>query len=80
MRAGWCGTGWRPTGTAACWCSMTRQILMLLRPFVPAGGAARVLITSTRQSMADLGTSVPVDVFSAEEALAFLAEPDRPGG
>ena len=45
----------------------------VLRPFVPAGGAARVLITSNRQSVANLGTSVGVDVFSPEEALAFLA-------
>ena len=45
----------------------------VLRPFVPAGGAARVLITSNRQSVANLGTSVGVDVFSPDEALAFLA-------
>jgi tetratricopeptide (TPR) repeat protein len=45
----------------------------VLRPFVPAGGAARVLVTSNRPSVANLGTSVPVDVFTAEEALAFLA-------
>ena len=44
-----------------------------LQPFVPVGGAARVLITSAGQSVANLGTSVPVDVFSTEEALAFLA-------
>jgi tetratricopeptide (TPR) repeat protein len=43
-----------------------------LRPFIPAGGAARVLITTTQQSAADLGTSLPVDVFSADEALAAL--------
>jgi RNA polymerase sigma factor (sigma-70 family) len=43
-----------------------------LRPFVPARGAAQVLITSTRQSAADLGTCVPVDAFSADDALAFL--------
>ena len=43
-----------------------------LRPFVPAGGTAQVLITSTRQPAADLGTVVPVDVFSADEALSFL--------
>ena len=48
-----------------------------LRPFLPAGGAARVLITSNRQSVANLGTSIPVDVFCLEEALAFLA--DRTG-
>ena len=44
----------------------------LLRPFVPAAGAARVLITVAGEPMAELGTSVPVDVFSAEEALALL--------
>jgi hypothetical protein len=44
----------------------------LLRPFVP-DGAARVLITSTRRPVAQLGTTVPVDVFSADEALAVLA-------
>ena len=35
-------------------------------------GAARVLITGAREPMAELGASVPVDVFSAEEALALL--------
>ena len=44
----------------------------LLRPFVPAAGAARVLITVAREPIAELGTRVPVDVFSAEEALALL--------
>ena len=48
-----------------------------LRPYVPAGGAATVLITSNRQSAANLGTSVGVKVFSPEEALAFLT--DRTG-
>ena len=45
----------------------------VVRPFVPVGGAARVLITSNRQSAANLGSIVPVDVFSADEASAFLA-------
>jgi hypothetical protein len=44
----------------------------LLRPFVPAAGEARVLITAARQPKAELGTNVPVDVFSADEALALL--------
>lgn len=44
----------------------------LLRPFGPAAGAARVLVTEAGEPMADLGTVVPVDVFSAEEALALL--------
>jgi tetratricopeptide (TPR) repeat protein len=43
----------------------------MLRPFVPAAGAARVLINVTGEP-AELGTSVPIDVFSAEEALALL--------
>ena len=45
----------------------------VVRPFVPVGGTARVLITSSRQSAASLGTIVPVDAFSADEASAFLA-------
>ena len=44
----------------------------LLQPFVPAYGAARVLITGPWRSSAIQGTSVPVDVFSADEAKAFL--------
>jgi tetratricopeptide (TPR) repeat protein len=44
-----------------------------LLPFLPAAGQARVLVTSNEQSVADLGAGVPVDVFSWEEALAFLA-------
>src|SRR4029079_4006476 len=34
---------------------------------------ARVIITSNRQAIANLGTDVPVDVFTASEALTFLA-------
>ena len=45
-----------------------------LRPFVPADGTAQILITSTRQPTANLATAVPVDVFSADEALSFLTE------
>jgi tetratricopeptide (TPR) repeat protein len=46
----------------------------VLQPFLPAAGAARVIITSNQQSIANLGATVPVDVFSESEALAFLAE------
>ena len=45
----------------------------LVRPFVPAAGAARVIITSNHQAVASLGSAVPVDVFSESEALTFLA-------
>jgi tetratricopeptide (TPR) repeat protein len=45
----------------------------LLPQFLPAAGAARVIITSNRQSMTSLGAGVPVDVFSESEALTFLA-------
>ena len=44
-----------------------------LLPFLPAAGAARVLITSNERAVADLGAGVAVDVFTWEEALAFLA-------
>ena len=49
----------------------------VLRPYVPAGGKARVLIASNRQSVANLGTAVGVEVFTREEAATFLA--DRTG-
>ncbi|HEY1320811.1 MAG TPA: tetratricopeptide repeat protein, partial [Streptosporangiaceae bacterium] len=45
----------------------------LLRPFVPAAGESRILITAAGEPT-ELGTRVPVDVFSAEEALALLDE------
>jgi tetratricopeptide (TPR) repeat protein len=45
----------------------------VLCPFVSVGAAARVLITTNQQSVANLGTSVGVDVFSPDKALAFLA-------
>jgi tetratricopeptide (TPR) repeat protein len=41
-----------------------------VRPFLPDGGAARVIVTS--QGEPGLGASVQVGAFSAEEALAFL--------
>jgi tetratricopeptide (TPR) repeat protein len=46
----------------------------VVRAFVPVGGAARILITTTMRTAADLGASVPVDVFGAERAREFLAE------
>jgi tetratricopeptide (TPR) repeat protein len=45
----------------------------VLRPYLPAGGRARVLITSNRRSVAELGEPVGVEVFTPEEAAAFLA-------
>jgi tetratricopeptide (TPR) repeat protein len=48
--------------------------LDFLRAFLPASGAAQVVITSTRQSAGTLGIPVAVDVFAETEALAFLAE------
>jgi tetratricopeptide (TPR) repeat protein len=44
----------------------------ILLPFVPAGGAARVLITSSLRSAANLGLRVDVEVFTREEAETFL--------
>jgi tetratricopeptide (TPR) repeat protein len=51
-----------------------------LRPFIPAGGAARVLITTARQSVVNLGTGVPVEPFTTDEALAFMAGRTGPAG
>ena len=47
----------------------------MLRPFLPVGGAARVVITSHRET--DVEPNVSVHVFSEAEALTFLA--DRTG-
>ncbi len=44
----------------------------VVRPFLPASGAARVLITTTQQPVAELGSAIPVNVFSDQEALALL--------
>jgi hypothetical protein len=46
----------------------------VLRPFLPAAGAARIIITSNERSVGALGADVPVEVFTEREALAFLAE------
>jgi Tetratricopeptide repeat/AAA ATPase domain len=46
--------------------------LDLLRRFLPAAGAARLLITMARLPVTELGSRVSVDVFSDEEALALL--------
>jgi Domain of unknown function (DUF4062)/Tetratricopeptide repeat/NB-ARC domain len=44
-----------------------------LLPFIPAAGQARVLITSNERSVAELGVGLAVEVFTEQEALAFLA-------
>jgi hypothetical protein len=46
----------------------------MLRPFLPAAGSARVIITSNERSLGELGAHVPLEVFTEDEALAFLAE------
>jgi tetratricopeptide (TPR) repeat protein len=48
-----------------------------LRPYLPAAGAARVVITSTLASAANLGTRVGVEVFTPDEAVSYLD--DRTG-
>ena len=45
-----------------------------VRPFLPAAGKAQVVITSTGQGAAVMGRPMPVDVFSEEQALVFLAQ------
>jgi tetratricopeptide (TPR) repeat protein len=46
----------------------------VLRPYIPAGGAAQVIITSNERLMGDLGAGVPLEVFTEQEALSYLAE------
>jgi tetratricopeptide (TPR) repeat protein len=46
----------------------------LVLPYLPVVGAARVIITSDQQSVAELGTCVVVDAFTEAEALALLSE------
>ncbi len=45
-----------------------------LMPFLPTAGRAQVLITSTQRTMGNLGRAVPVDTFTAEEAVGYLEE------
>lgn len=45
-----------------------------LRPYLPAAGKSQVLITSTAAGTTGLGAPVQVDVFTEDEALAFLLE------
>src|SRR5207302_938476 len=46
-----------------------------LRPFLPAAGEAQIVLTSERRTAAQLGAViVAVDVFTANEAVEFLAE------
>ena len=54
-----------------------------LRRFLPAAGKSQILVTSTSTAAAKLGMSVPVGVFTADEALAFLSartRQDHPDG
>ena len=46
----------------------------VLRPFLPAAGGAQAIVTSSRRSVAGLGSAVPVDVFTEREAVKFLKE------
>jgi hypothetical protein len=47
--------------------------LTALRPYVPAAGTSQVVITGAAGAAAGLPEPLPVDVFSEEESLAFLA-------
>ncbi len=45
----------------------------VVRPWLPAAGRARVILTSTSRACEDLGTLVRVEPFTSTEAVAFLA-------
>ena len=71
---GWAVRNWLEVGGDRCLIVFDNATdADALRPYVPAAGAARVLVTSNRQSVAELGTGVGVDVFTAVEAVTFLA-------
>jgi hypothetical protein len=40
-----------------------------LRPYMPAGGRTRILITSNRQSLAELGDPLEVEEFTKTDSL-----------
>jgi tetratricopeptide (TPR) repeat protein len=46
----------------------------VVRPFLPAGGSAQVVMTSSRASLAALGTAVPMGVFTEDEGSEYLAK------
>jgi Tetratricopeptide repeat len=46
----------------------------LIQRYLPAAGAARVIVTSNQQAVVSLGTAVDVEVFTEDEALAYLAD------
>jgi tetratricopeptide (TPR) repeat protein len=43
-----------------------------VRPYLPVAGGAHIIVTSTHQAMADLGTHLPVNQFMDEESLTYL--------
>jgi hypothetical protein len=43
-------------------------------PFLPTAGRSQVVITSTRQTLGNLGWTVTVNAFTAEEAITYLTE------
>ena len=51
--------------------------LNALRPYLPAAGKSQVALTSVSASVAGVGTSITVDVFTEPEALAFLTARTR---
>src|SRR4029453_9394215 len=44
-----------------------------LVPWLPAGGVARIVITTTSQAIANVAEAFDVGVFSIEESIAYLA-------
>jgi hypothetical protein len=46
-----------------------------IRSFLPAGGRSHVVLTGTSRSLGALGVPMPVDVFTEDEAQAYLGGP-----
>ncbi len=72
--AGWTVRHWLESDGDRCLLVFDdAEDLAALQPFLPAHGAARVLITASRPVLTSLGTPFPVDVATPEAAAAFLA-------
>jgi hypothetical protein len=75
-RAGWpgCGASCRPVWSRRWWCSTTLTDPDHLAGYLPATGTTQIILTSTQHAVRNLGQTVPIDVYTPGEAIAFLRE------